>query len=41
MTETLAYAGLLPVIKLQVAGLKVAQEVLQQKCSGLCQPITF
>ncbi len=37
MTHTLGYVGLLPILKLQVAGLKVAQEMLTNTSSSLTQ----
>lgn len=39
MSETLGYVGLKPIINLQVAGFKVAQELLQNQLSDLSQPI--
>ena len=41
MTFTLAYLGLLPVIRLLTAGFKVGQESLEKKLSNLSQPINF
>ena len=40
MSETLSYIGLNPVIKLQVAGLKVGQELLEKKLTSLSQLIS-
>ncbi len=39
MSETLAYIGLTPIIYLQVAGFKVAMEVIDNKLSDLSQPL--
>ncbi|WP_452603013.1 hypothetical protein [Pontimicrobium sp. MEBiC06410] len=41
MTFTLAYVGLLPVLRLLTAGFKVGQESLQNTKSELSQPINF
>jgi hypothetical protein len=39
MSETLGYVGLKPIVNLQVAGFKVAQELLQNQLSDLSQPL--
>lgn len=39
MTHTLGYLGLIPILKLQVAGFKVAQELLTNNISNLSQII--
>ena len=41
MTETLAYVGITPIINLQVAGFKVAEELLKNELTELSQAITF
>lgn len=41
MSETLSYVGLEPLLRLQVAGFKVAEELLTGKASNLSQPINF
>jgi hypothetical protein len=41
MSESLAYIGATPVIDLQVAGFKVAEEMLKDELSSLSQPLTF
>lgn len=41
MTYTLAHVGLLPVIRLLTAGLKVGEEILENSISELSQPINF
>ena len=41
MSETIAYLGFYPFINLQVAGFKVAQNMLENKDSDLNQPITY
>lgn len=41
MTRTLAHVGLKPVLNLQIAGLKVAQEMRENSISSLSQPLTF
>jgi hypothetical protein len=40
MTNTLGYAGLNPIIYLQAAGLKVAEEMIAGKFSTISQPIS-
>lgn len=40
MTQTLGYVGLEPILKLQAAGLKVAEEMLHHNVSSLSQPIS-
>jgi hypothetical protein len=40
MTFTLGHVGLKPIVNLQVAGYKVAQELLENKLSSLSQPLT-
>jgi len=39
MTYTLAHVGLNPLINLQVAGYRVAQEMLQGEYTNISQPI--
>lgn len=41
MSKTLAHLGLKPIIDLQTAGFKVAQEMLEDKLTALSQPLTF
>jgi hypothetical protein len=41
MTFTLGHVGLKPIINLQCAGFKVAQDMLQGRLSSLMQPISF
>ena len=41
MSETLGYLGITPIINLQVAGFKVAQNMIEGKKSKLNQPITY
>lgn len=40
MTQTLGYVGLEPILKLQTAGLKVAQEMLNNTLSQISQPVS-
>lgn len=40
MSETLGYLGLLPILKLQVAGFKVGESLLRQRNSDLLQELT-
>lgn len=39
MSETLGYVGLLPILRLQTAGFKVAAEMLSQHYTSISQPI--